>query len=150
MPKELYQLRNAQMKKLQNAKHHQDSTAYFSRKYPDKLFIDDNYIPRNWFNIDFVSFFQHACELIWIFFPSMHKVICYILVRTSVTQCAFFYNRVTPLIFFSHCCRHFVREVKLPCWTFLDLKLKGIVDGKTESRGNCFGHVVQIYVCSLP
>ena len=150
MPKELYQLRNAQMKKLQNAKHHQGSTAYFSRKYPDKLFIDDNYIPRNWFNIDFVSFFQHACELIWIFFPSMHKVICYILVRTSVTQCAFFYNRVTPLIFFSHCCRHFVREVKLPCWTFLDLKLKGIVDGKTESRGNCFGHVVQIYVCSLP
>ena len=47
MPKELYQLRNAQMKKLQNAKHHQGSTAYFSRKYPDKLFIDGNYIPRN-------------------------------------------------------------------------------------------------------
>lgn len=45
MPKELYQLRNAQMKKLQNAKHHQGSTAYFSRKYPDKLFIDGNYIP---------------------------------------------------------------------------------------------------------
>lgn len=47
MPKELYQLRNAQMKKLQNAKHHQGSTAYFSRKYPEKLFIDGNYIPRN-------------------------------------------------------------------------------------------------------
>ena len=47
MPKELYQLRNAQMKKLQNAKHHQGSTAYFSRKYPDKLFIDGNYIPRS-------------------------------------------------------------------------------------------------------
>ena len=47
MPKELYQLRNAQMKKLQNAKHHQGTTAYFSRKYPEKLFIDGNYIPRN-------------------------------------------------------------------------------------------------------
>ena len=47
MPKELYELRNAQMKKLQNAKHHQGSTAYFSRKYPEKLFIDGNYIPRN-------------------------------------------------------------------------------------------------------
>ena len=46
MRKELYQLRKAQMKKLQNAKH-QGSTAYFSRKYPDKLFIDGNYIPRN-------------------------------------------------------------------------------------------------------
>ncbi|CAH3160667.1 unnamed protein product [Porites lobata] len=46
MPKELYQLRKAQMKKLQNAKHN-GSTAYFSRKYPDKLFIDGNYVPRN-------------------------------------------------------------------------------------------------------
>ena len=46
MPKELYQLRRAQMKKLQNAKH-SGSTAYFSRKYPDKLFIDGNYVPRN-------------------------------------------------------------------------------------------------------
>ena len=34
------------MKKLQNGKH-QGSTAYFSWKYPDKLFIDGNYIPRN-------------------------------------------------------------------------------------------------------
>ena len=46
MPKELYQLRKAQMKKLQNAKQN-GSTAYFSRKYPDKLFIDGNYVPRN-------------------------------------------------------------------------------------------------------
>ncbi|CAH3113507.1 unnamed protein product, partial [Porites lobata] len=46
MPKELYQLRKAQMKKLQNAKQN-GSTAYFSRKYADKLFIDGNYIPRN-------------------------------------------------------------------------------------------------------
>ena len=46
MPKELYQLRKAQMKKLQNAKHN-GSTAFFSRKYPDKLFIDGNYVPRN-------------------------------------------------------------------------------------------------------
>ena len=46
MPKELYQLRKAQMKKLQNAKHN-GSTAYFSRKYLDKLFIDGNYVPRN-------------------------------------------------------------------------------------------------------
>ena len=46
MPKELYQLRMAQMKKPQNAKHN-GSTAYFSRKYPDKLFIDGNYVPRN-------------------------------------------------------------------------------------------------------
>ena len=46
MPKELYQLRKAQMKKLQNAQH-QGSKAYFSRKYPDKLFIDGNYIPGN-------------------------------------------------------------------------------------------------------
>ena len=45
-PKELYQLRKAQMKKLQNAKHN-GSTAFFSRKYPDKLFIDGNYVPRN-------------------------------------------------------------------------------------------------------
>lgn len=43
---ELYQLRKTQMKKLQNAKH-QGSTAYFSRKYPDKLFINGNYIPGN-------------------------------------------------------------------------------------------------------
>ena len=34
-PKELYQLRKAQMKKLQNAKHN------------GKLFIDGNYVPRN-------------------------------------------------------------------------------------------------------
>ena len=46
MPKELYQLRKAQLKKFQNAKH-QGSTAYFSRKYPDKLFIGGNYVPRN-------------------------------------------------------------------------------------------------------
>ena len=46
MPKELYQLRKAQMKKLQNAKQN-GSTAYFSRKYPDKLFIDGSYVPRN-------------------------------------------------------------------------------------------------------
>ena len=42
LPKELYQLRKTQMKKLQNAKH-QGSTAYFSRKYPDKLFIDGSW-----------------------------------------------------------------------------------------------------------
>ena len=46
MPKELYQLRKAQIKKLQNAKHN-GSTVYFSRKYLDKLFIDGNYVPRN-------------------------------------------------------------------------------------------------------
>ena len=46
MPKELYQLRKAQMKKLQNAKHN-GSTAFFSREYPDKLFIDGNYVPQN-------------------------------------------------------------------------------------------------------
>ena len=71
------------------------------------------------------------------FISSRHCVISsiYILVRPSVTQCAFFYNRVTPLIFSSHYCRHFVKEVKLPCSTFLDLKLKGVVDGKIESRG---------------
>ena len=45
MPKELYQLK-AQMKKLQNAKHN-GSTEYFSREYPNKLFIDGNYVSRN-------------------------------------------------------------------------------------------------------
>ena len=44
MPKELYELRKAQFKKLQNAKKRGD-TAYFSRKYPDKLFINGKYIP---------------------------------------------------------------------------------------------------------
>ena len=43
MPKELYELRKAQFKKLQNAKKRGD-TAYFSRKYPDKLFINGKYI----------------------------------------------------------------------------------------------------------
>ena len=41
MPKEL---RKAQLKKLQNAKERGD-TAYFSKKYPDKLFINGKYIP---------------------------------------------------------------------------------------------------------
>ena len=44
MPKELYELRKAQLKKLQNAKERGD-TAYFSKKYPDKLFINGKYIP---------------------------------------------------------------------------------------------------------
>ena len=83
MPKELYQLRKAQMKKLQNAKH-QGSTAYLSRKCPDKLFIDGNYIPRNWFNIDFLSFFQHACELIWNFFPFYAYANMFYYIDTSV------------------------------------------------------------------
>ena len=44
MPKELYELRKAQLKKLQNAKQRGD-TAYFSKKYPDKLFINGKFIP---------------------------------------------------------------------------------------------------------
>ena len=44
MPKELYELRKAQLKKLQNAKERGDR-AYFSKKYPDKLFINGKYIP---------------------------------------------------------------------------------------------------------
>ena len=44
IPKEVYELRKAQLKKLQNAKERGD-TAYFSKKYPDKLFINGKYIP---------------------------------------------------------------------------------------------------------
>ena len=44
MPKEVYELRKAQLKKLQNAKE-RGETAYFSKKYPDKLFINGKYIP---------------------------------------------------------------------------------------------------------
>ena len=44
MPKEVYELRKPQLKKLQNAKERGD-TAYFSKKYPDKLFINGKYIP---------------------------------------------------------------------------------------------------------
>ena len=69
MRKELYQLRKAQMKKLQSASR-QGSIAYFSRKYQDKLFIDGYCIP---LEIDLIlivlSFFQYACELVWNFFP---------------------------------------------------------------------------------
>jgi len=43
MPKELYELRKAQLKKRQNAKERGD-TAYFSKKYPDKLFINGKFI----------------------------------------------------------------------------------------------------------
>ena len=43
MPKELYELRKAQLKKLQNAKETGD-TAYFSKKFPDKLFINGKYV----------------------------------------------------------------------------------------------------------
>ena len=43
-PKEPYEQRKSQFKKLQNAKKRGD-TAYFSRKYPDELFINGKYIP---------------------------------------------------------------------------------------------------------
>ena len=50
------------MKKLQNAKHNGSTcTAYFSRKYLDKLFIDGNYVPRNLFFTVFPYFFQYSC-----------------------------------------------------------------------------------------
>ena len=43
MPKELYELRKAQLKKLRNAKERGD-TAYFSKKYLDKLFKNGKFI----------------------------------------------------------------------------------------------------------
>ena len=44
MPKELYELRRAELKKLQNAKERGD-TPYFSKKYAEKLFINGKCIP---------------------------------------------------------------------------------------------------------
>ena len=46
MPKELYDLRKPQVEKLKEAKKN-GLTAFFSKKYPDKLYVNGKFLSAN-------------------------------------------------------------------------------------------------------
>ena len=67
MPKELYELRKAQLKKLQNAKERGD-TKYFSKKYPDNLFINGKFIPLKYLLLSLICQYAKLRYVLYYYF----------------------------------------------------------------------------------
>ena len=59
MPKELYDLRNPQVEKLKEAKKN-GLTAFFSKKYPDKLYVNGKFLSANEPLPQWI-FWEHLC-----------------------------------------------------------------------------------------
>ena len=99
MPKELYELRKAQLKKLQNAKERGD-TKYFSKKYPDKLFINGKLIPLKYLLLSLIC--QYA----------------------NMPNYDTFYIIISSFLFFSHLLFNFVISIKTSVLVNEKAKLK--------------------------